>query len=348
MTSDVQDVSELVDLNILARWMETVGLGQGELTHIRPLTGGTQNIMFSFTQGQRHYIFRGPPPHPRPESNTVMAREGRILEGLAETDVPHPGFIKGCWDQSVLGRNFYLMEPVDGFNAINGLPKSHQKDPQTRQRMGYSYIEALAKLGAVDYQKIGLSDFGQPDGFLERQGARWVGQLHKYGKYESWAGHKDLGDFEAIAKWLDDNIPPGYLPGILHGDCHIGNVMFHSDGPEVAALIDWEMCTIGDPLLDLGWVVATWPTEINLFGIKDWDGFPSLIELIQHYAQHSSRNVETINWYSVLACFKLGSILEGSYARSTAGKAPIRIGEQFHGAAITLFNRARRYMTQDI
>ena len=348
MNLDIQKVSELVDLNILAHWMETVGLGQGELTQIRPLTGGTQNIMFSFAQGQRHYVFRGPPPHPRPESNTVMLREGQVLKGLTETDVPHPGFIKGCLDQSILGRNFYLMEPVDGFNAINGLPEIHRKTPELRQRMGYSYIEALAKLGAVDYQKIGLSDFGQPGGFLERQGARWVGQLHKYGKYENWSGYKDLGDFEAIATWLNDNIPSGYLPGILHGDCHIGNVMFESDSPEIAALIDWEMCTIGDPLVDLGWVVATWPTEINLFGIKDWEGFPSLKALIQHYAQYSSRNVDAVNWYSVLACFKLGSILEGSYARSTAGKAPKKIGEQFHGAAITLFDRARRYMTQDI
>lgn len=337
-----------IDLARLANWMDVQGLGDGPIENRAMLSGGTQNIMFRFTRAGRDYIFRHPPEHPRPESNSVMQREGTVLKALADSRVPHPGFIAGCWDEKPLGAYFFLMEPIDGFNVHEGLSEKMKSRPETRMRMSYSYVEALAALGNVDYREVGLADFGKPDGFLERQAGRWLSQIERYGEIDQWDGHKELGDVNAIAKWLEDNRPSDFTPGILHGDCHLANVLFSEDTGEVMALIDWEMSTIGDPLLDLGWVIATWPSdpETGIFKFDDWSDFPSLEQLIDHYDAHSDRSVDQIMWYGVLACFKLGSILEGTYARAQAGKAPMDIGERLHNSTIQLFNKARGLMRQ--
>jgi hypothetical protein len=124
--------------------------------------------------------------------------------------------------------------------------------------MGIEAAAALAKLGRVDYRAVGLDDFGKPDGFLDRQVSRWMGELDSYGRYEGYPG-PDIPGLHETAQWLDANKPKTFTPGILHGDYHLANVMYALDGPQMAAIVDWEMCTIGDPLLDLGWLVATWP-----------------------------------------------------------------------------------------
>ena len=337
-------MSPTVNLEILADWMDIKGLGHGKIYDQHLLGGGTQNIMFRFKRSDREYIFRHPPKHPRPESNRVMQREGTVLSALAGSNVPHPGFIAGCWDKSPLGAYFFLMEPIDGFNIHNGLSDKMVARSESQRRMGYSYVEAIAALGRVDYLKVGLEDFGKPDNFLERQAGRWLSQIEGYSKIEQWDGHKDLGNFESIAKWLSDNVPKSFKPGILHGDCHLANVLFSEDTGEVKALIDWEMSTIGDPLLDLGWIIATWPSDpdITVFEFGDWSGFAPIEDLITHYGEHSDRNIDAIDWYGVLACFKLGSILEGSYARAQAGKTNHKIGEKLHKSTIQLFNKARR------
>eukprot|EP00903_Cladosiphon_okamuranus_P003398 g3396.t1 len=273
-----------------------------------------------------------------------MRREARVLAALRGSDVPHPGFIAACEDLSVLGVVFYLMEPVDGFNPANGLPALHASDPAIRRRMGLSYIEGLAALGAVDYKSVGLEGFGKPDGFLERQSTRWMGQLESYRAFENWTGFEDLPDVEQIVTWLDAHRPDTFKPGIIHGDCHLANCMFETDGPELAAFVDWELSTIGDPLIDVGWVIATWEDseDMGAAGIKPWAGFPELPELLAHYAERTDRNMDAIWWYGVLACFKLGAILEGTHARASAGKAPKAIGDNLHAMTINLFHRAHR------
>jgi len=302
--------------------------------------------MFRFERSEREYIFRHPPKHPRPESNRIMQREGTVLSALSGSHVPHPGFIAGCWDEAPLGAYFFLMEPIDGFNIHEGLSDKMKSNPKTRERMGYSYIEAIAALGNVDYLAVGLEGFGKPDNFLERQGERWLSQFDRYAKIEQWDGHKDLGDFHGIAAWLNDNVPNTYKPGILHGDCHMANVLFNEESGEVEALIDWEMSTIGDPLLDLGWVIGTWPSgdDFTVLDFGDWSGFASIEELISHYGDHSARNLDSIDWYAVLACFKLGAILESTYARAQGGKASMEIGQRLHKSTIQLFNKAHKIM----
>ena len=333
-----------VDLTAVAAFMDDSGLGVGPLEDVRPLGGGTQNVMLRFTRAGVDYVLRRGPEHLRPRSNDVMLRETRVLTALADTDVPHPRLVATCADPDVLGGAvFYLMEPVTGFNASLELPEPHASDPALRHAMGLSLVDALARLGAVDHVAVGLADLGKPEGFLERQVPRWLAELASYDVFEGYPG-PDIGDVDGVARWLGERVPTRWQPGLLHGDYHAANVMFSRTGAEVAAIVDWEMCTIGDPLLDLGWLAATW----QLTGAPDEfagvltraGGLPTSAELVDRYAMQSTRDVTAVDWYTVLACFKLGIILEGSHARMHAGQATPEIGERLHTTTLRLFERA--------
>jgi aminoglycoside phosphotransferase (APT) family kinase protein len=328
--------------------MSGQGLGEGPLAGVTEITGGTQNIMLRFTRSGREYVFRRGPQHLRPVSNSVILRETRVLRALAGTDVPHAALIAVCADTAILGDAvFYLMEPVDGFNAGAGLPALHAADAAVRHGMGLSMADAVARLGAVDHVAVGLGDFGKPEGFLDRQVPRWLSELESYTQFDNYPG-PDIGDVDSVATWLRDHQPSSFSPGIMHGDYHAANVMFSRTGPEVAAIVDWEMCTIGDPLLDLGWMLATWyrpgqepvlPNELMTAG-----ALASPAELVERYAQNTARDLSAIDWYTVLACFKLGVILEGTNARAGAGLAPREVGDILHTATVRLFERAQMIM----
>ncbi|MEH2492723.1 phosphotransferase [Bradyrhizobium sp. AZCC 2230] len=142
------------------------------------------------------------------------------------------------------------------------------------------------------------------------------------------------------------NQPAHFSPGLMHGDYHLANVMFRNDGPELVAMVDWELATIGDPLIDMGSIMATWPgsdgRSISDVHISPWDGFPTADELMEHYASHSTRDTSNLHWYGVLGCYKLGIILEGTYARACAGAADNATGDRLHTSCIKLFQRAAR------
>lgn len=333
-----------VDLAAVADWMTERGLGDGPLADVANVTGGTQNVMLRFTRSGRPYVLRRGPRHLRPRSNSVILRETKVLAALAGSDVPHPRLIATCDDPEVLGDAvFYLMEPVDGFNAGEGLPPLHAGDPEVRFQMGLSMADALAKLGAVDHVAVGLGDFGKPTGFLERQVPRWLSELDSYREYENYPGPQIPG-VEQVAAWLDGQRPTTWTPGILHGDYHAANVMFSRTGPEVVAIVDWEMCTIGDPLLDLGWLLATWQqsdgSAVFSHALGHTDGLASTEDIFQRYAAGTTRDLSHITWYTVLACFKLGIVIEGTLARACAGKAEKEVGDQLHAATVHLFERA--------
>lgn len=337
-------------LGPLARWMDEQGLGTdgASIDHVTIIGGGTQNLLLRFERAGRAYVLRRPPRHLRSNSNETMRREARVLAALANSTIPHPALIAACADETVIGAAFYLMDPVDGFNALDGLPAVHAASPAIRHRMGLAMVEGIAALGALDYRACGLEGFGKPEGFLERQVPRWGAQLASYAQFADWTGPDQIPGVDAVARWLDAHRPGGFTPGVLHGDYHIGNVMFRNDGGELAAIVDWELATIGDPLLDLGWMIATWPegdapepADVTVT-ITPWQGFPAADELVTHYAAHSSRDCSAIDWYVVLACYKLGIILEGTHARACAGLAPRETGDVLHAKTIALFERALR------
>ncbi|MEZ0338402.1 phosphotransferase family protein [Mycobacterium sp. pV006] len=333
-----------VDWHAVADWMTRHGLGEGPLTDVSAIAGGTQNVMLRFTRSGREYVLRRGPRHLRPRSNASILRETEVLAALADSDVPHPHLIAICDDTTVLGDAvFYLMEPIDGFNAANGLPPLHAGDPKMQYDMGLSMAEALARLGAVDHVAVGLSGFGKPDGFLERQVPRWLSELESYHQYDGYPGPQIPG-VEQVASWLEAHRPTSWKPGIMHGDYHAANVMFSHTGPEVVAIVDWEMSTIGDPLLDLGWLLATWRQDDGsavLGGaLGSHDGWAGPDALLARYAENTTRDLSHMTWYTVLAGFKLGIILEGTMARACAGKADKDIGDHLHATAVHLFERA--------
>lgn len=339
----------LVDLDRLAAWMDARGLEAGKpIEEAERPPGGTQNILIRFRRGERWFMLRRPPMSPRMNGSETMRREARVLGALAGSDVPHPGLIAGCPDEDVLGAAFYLMEPIDGFNATVGLPPLHAGSPQVRREMGLSLVDGIAALGRVDHVAAGLSDLGRAEGFLERQVGRWKKQLDSYNEYEGWAGPGEIAGIDEVGAWLAARTPTAFKPGIIHGDYHLANVLFRPDGPQLAAIVDWELTTIGDPLLDLGWLMATWPEtvegEAGNVSVKPWDGFPTIDELIARYAEQTDRDMTHMRWYGVLACYKLGIILEGTNARAAAGKAEKATGDALHNQTLGLFRRALKWI----
>lgn len=331
----------LVDLGRLGAWMDAQGLAPGPIERAERLGGGTQNVLLRFERGGERYVLRRPPPHLRANSNETMRREARVLRALADTDVPHPRFVASCPETDVLGVAFYLMRPVEGFNPSQGLPEPHRSDPVMRHALGLALVDGIAALGRVDFRAVGLGDFGRPEGWLERQVERWRAQLASYSELPGYPG-PDIPGVERVAAWLDAHRPRAWSPGIMHGDYHLANVLISPTGPELAAIVDWELCTIGDPLLDLGWLLATWPggDSPGAVAIGSIDGLPTPEELIARYRPASERDLGAIEWYAVLACYKLGIILEGTHARAYSGKADRGTGDLLHATTVGLFERA--------
>jgi aminoglycoside phosphotransferase (APT) family kinase protein len=271
-----------------------------------------------------------------------------MLAALAGTAVAHPRLIADCPDEHVIGAAFYLMEPIQGFNATTGLPALHAGSEALRHRMGLALVEGIAALGAVDYRAVGLEGFGKPDRYLERQVGRWRAQLASYAEFPDWTGPGAIPGVNNVAHWLERHRPDRFEPGILHGDYHLSNVLYRFDGPELAAIVDWELTTVGDPLLDLGWLMAMWPPDhtadladpTTVTAVTPWRGFPKAAELVNHYRGMTSRDLSHIEWYAVLACYKLGIILEGTFARASAGRAPRETGDKLHAKTVDLFERA--------
>lgn len=340
-----------VDLVRLAAWMDEQGLPGGPIVDAHLLAGGTQNILLHFGRGGEEYVLRRPPVHKRDNSDETMRREARVLGALKGSDVPHPRMIAACPEVEVLGAAFYLMEPIDGLNPTVALPEALRQDPAKRFTFGLAMADGAASVGAVDHVAAGLEDLGRPEGYLERQVARWRRQLESYASIEGYDG-PHIPDVERVGDWLDANRPAAWRPGLIHGDYHLGNVLCAPDGPTLAAIVDWELTTIGDPLIDLGWLLATWPDPGDSVAgavtpVQPWDGFPTGAELVQRYAERSDRDLSAVAWYEVLACYKLGIILEGTHARASGGLAPKEIGDRLHASTLSLFARAIRRISHD-
>ncbi|WP_018179391.1 phosphotransferase family protein [Jongsikchunia kroppenstedtii] len=341
-----QSLGAELDWAALANWMRSRGIGDGEVADIEPIGGGTQNLMFALSSGGSRFVVRRGPKHLRPHTNDALRREIRVLDALAESAVPLPTLVAAENDESVWGSVFYLMRPVDGFNATVALPELHAASLDVRHRMGFCAVDALAALGAIDPSDVGLGDLGHPDGFRDRQVPQWLTALDKYVEFDGYAGHQ-LPAVDALAEWLTANQPTAFRAGIMHGDFHLANLMFRNDGPQVAAIVDWEMCTVGDPLLDLGWLLATWPegdrTPAAADVLRQAGGLPTRSELVEYYGTVAARPVDDALWYAVMASFKLAIVLEGTHARACAGKAPAAVGDLLHSMAVGLLSQASHF-----
>jgi aminoglycoside phosphotransferase (APT) family kinase protein len=243
-----------------------------------------------------------------------MAREFRVLRALEGSAVPHPRAIGYCDDATVIGSPFLVLELVDGFTPVDPLPPSFEADVDARHQLGPVLVDGLAELALVDWRAAGLDGFGKPDGFLERQVGRWLGQLDHYRT-------RPLDELDGLVRWLDTNRPAMGAPGIVHGDFSLYNVLITHERPvRLAAIIDWDTATIGDPMMDLGLLLARWHHDgedaVGVVDIGDRRGLASRGELAVRYADRTSRDVSAIDFYEVLALFKLACIIEGNYARA--------------------------------
>lgn len=329
-----------VDLDALVKWMDSAELGSGPLEDLNLLGGGSQNVLLRFRRDGREYVLRRGPEHKRANTDETMRREARILAALSGTDVPHPSLIAACPDETVIGGAFYLMEPVEGFAPAFAWPHTpHSDDDGLQYEMGLEMARAIGELGRLDHTTIGLADFGKPEGWLERQVGRWTSHLRTYSEVPGYPADS-LPHVPEIAEWLDAHRPSRWTPGIIHGDFHFANVLFDQHTPKLVAMVDWELATIGDPLLDLGHLLATWPLHFPTLAGFDPTGLPPRDAVIGEYEKTRGTSVEDPTWYEVLAAFRLAIIIEGTYARYLAGQTTEANGRRLHRSAVGLLTRA--------
>jgi aminoglycoside phosphotransferase (APT) family kinase protein len=313
----------MIDTQKLATWLDTEGLpGTGAPIEAAFVSGGTQNEIYEIRRGDLHGALRMPPAGAPEARDAGIFREWRIIQALDGTDVPHTEAIAYCGDASVLGRPFYIMGWVDGWSPMNltdGWPEPFASDLEARQGLAYELVNGIALLSKVDWKAAGLEDLGRPDGFHERQVERWTAFLERI-------KGREIPGFDETSAWLREHKPLDYVPGLMHGDYQFANVMYRHGAPaRLAAIVDWEMGTVGDPKLDLGWVVNSWPTTEdgadNAISYVDMTGMPTRAKVLERYSEVSGRQVDDIDYYCILAKWKLAIVLEQGFQR--AGDNPV-------------------------
>jgi aminoglycoside phosphotransferase (APT) family kinase protein len=273
----------------------------------RVIAGGRSNLTYVVSDGSRDWVLRRPPLGHVLATAHDMGREYRIMTALAGTRVPVPQTFVLNSDSAVLGAPFYVMERVEG--TVHRSPD--ELSPERAAAISWSLVEVLSDLHAVDPASVGLSDFGRPDGFLERQVRRWGKQLDA-------SRSRELAGADALRESLAASIPATQGPAIVHGDYKLDNLMI-SATDTVAAVLDWEMATLGDPLCDLGLLHVYWDLAESAV-------LPPVAEVLARYAARSSRDLSNLPWYQALGCFKLAVISEGIHYRFLQGQT---VGEGF-------------------
>lgn len=317
-----------LDPGVLGRFLDAHGApGHGEEPVLEPLSGGSQNTLYLIQRGGERMVLRMPGARADAARLDGLVREIRLVRALSGTDVPHAELIAADDAGDQLGMPFYVMRAIDGWSPMDGgWPAPFDADLAARRGLAFELVEGAAKLASVDWRAQGLEGFGRPEGFHERQVDRWLAFLDSYRV-------RELPGLDQGADWLRRNRPEHYTPGIMHGDYQFANVMFAHGAPaKLAAIVDWEMTTIGDPLLDLAWCLLGYDGEqpkTDGFYL-DMRGMPTRSELLERYEKVSGLSTENIDYYLVLANWKLGIVLEKTYAAGVrTGRVDPKITEAF-------------------
>jgi aminoglycoside phosphotransferase (APT) family kinase protein len=333
------DLDQLAPIGPLTDWLDAnvPELGRGPLrTSI--LSGGTSNVVLTLDRGEKPMVMRRPPAVPPPGAEKGVLREARVLTALGATQVPHPHCYGSCADTAVAGAPFYVMERVAGWAPNLRDEKIHNEPPFNA--MPYEYgipfaiVDGLIALANVDHEAIGLGDFGKPGKFLERQVNRWAGQLASYKERYGYEG-RILEGYAETEEWLRHARLPDEVRGIIHGDVGTPNMMFHHGPPaRLAAMIDWELSTIGDPMIDLGWFTGGLRDEEDPYkefptALNNPANLPTKQELARYYCAGTGRDIRDFEWFSILAKFKSGCLLEYKVAQAEAGILPKETGRFF-------------------
>jgi len=307
-----------LDLDRLTEYLResAPGLVTGPLS-AELVKGGRSNLTYYLTDGRQRWVLRRPPLGHVLRTAHDMGREYRVISALAKTTVPVPTTIHECPDPEPIGAPFYVMSHVPGV-VLRSQAQCAELGPTRCKVLGERLIDVLAELHAVDPATIGLSDFGRPDGYLTRQVSRWQKQLDA-------SRSRDVEGIDELHDRLASSVPTSPRHSLIHGDYRLDNVLVDPETPDITAVLDWEMATLGDPLADVGLLVVytrrrTPEDDVITGGVNTAPGFPSTDELISRYATISGLDVSALDWYVGLACFKLAVVLEGIHYRFTQGK----------------------------
>ncbi len=287
---------------------------------VRQYPSGHSNLTYSVQLGSREMVLRRPPFGSKVKTAHDMSREFRVLSKLHAHYPPAPQVLLFCDDLSVLGAPFYLMEPIHGVILRSDVPAGLDFSPEVARRVSESFLDNLALLHGLDYNQIGLADLGKPQGYLERQVRGWIERYH---------GSKthDIPEAETISNWIQQHMPASIGAALIHNDYKYDNVVLDpSDLTRIIGVLDWEMCTIGDPLADLGSALAYWidssdPAEIleTRWGPTTCPGSLTRAQLVRRYAEKTGRDISDVAFYLVFARFKIVVIVQQIYYRYHQG-----------------------------
>ncbi len=316
----------LVDSDRLAQYLATLPALRGLLPiqSLDRIGRGQSNVTFRVALRGGSVVVRRPPPGALPPSAHDVLREARVLASLAGSGVPAPRLLAACGDLAILGAPFYVMEDLPGDAIRFDLPPALASGPvEQRRSIGEQAVDALATLHTVDPEAIGLGDLGRPSGYLARQLKRWAGQFE-------YARVRPVADLDWTLAWLEGQLPPEIeRPTIVHGDYKLDNLIFTlAPPPRLLGVVDWETATLGDPLADLGWLLAFWrqsgdPTpEIPITPrVTELPGFSRRTDLASRYAERVGHTLPDLRFYVVFALWKMAVLLEGHWARHVRGTA---------------------------
>jgi len=295
------------------------------------VAGGKSNLTYMVDSPAGSVVLRRPPlGHVLPTAHD-MSREYRVMAGLAGTPVPVPRMLHECTDPEVLGAPFYVMERMVGHVCRDALPPGYADEPAQRRAIGEGLVRVLADLHAVDPAEVGLAQFGRPEGYLVRQVSRW-GKQWNATRIE---GHDAL---DTLAQGLAGSVPTSQRTGIVHGDYRLDNTMLHLTEPgRIAAVLDWEMSTLGDPIADLGVLLVYW-SQADDGGNRDnssvipaatvLPGFPTRAQVAELYAARTGADLSSLPWCEAFGFFKLAVVCAGIVARVRGGAM---VGDGFDG-----------------
>ncbi|MEB3371348.1 phosphotransferase family protein [Saccharopolyspora mangrovi] len=313
-----------INLPALQRYFDTaVSETAGPLT-VGLITGGKSNLTYSVTDGLHNWVLRRPPMGPLTPTAHDMAREFRIVAALHGTGVPVARAVTLCENTEVLGAPFAVVSYVEGRTLRDG-DDAEKLSSEEAKRCSRALVDTLAQLHAVPYDEVGLTGFGRPDGYLERQVRRWRGQWDR-------VATRELTAVDVLHQELARSLPHQSISAVVHGDYRIDNtILDSSDVGRIAAIVDWEMATLGDPLADLGLLQVYWdPVTEPVLGVRHAPtantGFLSADELAERYSISSGLHIANLGFYRALGYFKMAVIAEGIHQRYLAGET---IGDGF-------------------
>jgi aminoglycoside phosphotransferase (APT) family kinase protein len=311
----------LLILETVRRFLDEHGLGAGTLRAERIGEGGGSNFSFLLERedGSR-FVLRRPPRPPLPPTAHDVVRESRLQLALAPLGIRVPNIRAVCEDASLLGVPFYVADYIDGQVVTTELPPPLDADPAARRRLGEDLVDTLVEIHAADAATPALAAFERPGNYNERQVRRFA-QLWQINQT------RELQVVDEVGDWLAANVPQQLPATVVHGDYRLGNIIVAREQPDrVAAVLDWEMGTIGDPRADVGYLVATYSepagtaNPLGTSPVTSTDGFPSRAELVERYAQKSGRPLEPLHWFEALALWKAAVFCEAIYGRYVRGE----------------------------